>query len=196
MFSGGIPNFVGSLLWAVSGVGWFFHSEGYLTIERLLGKLASPEIGKYDKWIILSSIVLNIAALVGAVTCINTKGTDTSGWISLAMLIGVGIFWAAVSTKAYIDRSNYFDKPWEFEKIPTMQSFQMLLKSNATGDKAQAIFEKMIDSDKEFINSCQVQNRQQLIDLIDKNLEQTRKVQLHSLKSLKHRILYCAAPAA
>lgn len=196
MFAGGIPNFVGSLLWAVSGIGWFFHSEGHLTIERLLGTLASTEVGKYDKWIILSSILLNTAALVGAIHSIFSNGADASGWVSLAMFISVGMFWAIVSLKAYMDRSRYFNQPWEFEKVPTMHTFQMLLKSDEIGDKIKAVYEKMKEVDKAVINSYKVENREQLIERIEKQLDGLRKQQLHSLKSLRHQILHCAAATA
>lgn len=190
----GIPNFVGALLWAVSGIGWFFHSEGLLTLERLMGKLTSPQVGKYDKWIILSSILLNAVAIIGSLVTFGNGKSDNSPLVSLVLLVGVGLFWAAVSIKAVLDRQRYLANPWEVEKVPSLRSFHKLVISTETDEKVKEIYAKLRHEEKAVIQL--VQDRQLLATKVEKRLEHVRKASMKSLHYLHHVLQDCAAPAA
>jgi hypothetical protein len=137
--------------------------------DLIRARLENPEFGKWDRFCIklrLSAAFLSLTILIGL--SIATGGVTA---YLAALIIVIGCF-AVASGEAYMlwKRDN---RPWDFQKIPTIEALHALVKTGADEEKVQETAARMLEKDRKWI--AEQQDLRAALDAREKSIEDEKK---------------------
>ncbi len=174
VFTGGIAALAVSMLFVLSAVLWIYGWDG----NRLIQQWNGEQTGKFDKAMLIFSTFLNIVAVVGTIVgmIIFTGGIAL---IPLVLLVLVGLFWAVVNVRGIYTYARHSSRPWEYEKVVTLNSFHKLTQKEVRDEEIEKYFKKMSQADQNLFQGSR--DWKKVTPIIINNLANNRITQLQDL---------------
>jgi hypothetical protein len=141
VFSGGLALAIPLLVLGVIGILWIVLIDGSL----FKAQWESGEVSKRDKVLIYLSVALSVLALAGIAAMTVATGGAT---LYVAGLVFAAA-WLVINGRALVGMVNSQKHPWDYQKVPTIEAFRKLVRTNPSEEKIQEILLKMSEFDQE-----------------------------------------------
>jgi hypothetical protein len=175
IFSGGLALAIPLLVLGVIGILWIVLIDGSL----FKSQWESGEVSKRDKVLIYLSVALSVLALAGLAAMTVATGGAT---LYVAGLVFAAA-WLVINGRALVGMVNSQRHPWDYQKVPTIEAFRKLVRTNPSEEKIQEILHKMSVFDRKgLIEQKQHNSWRKAARLWSDHIQAIKKTNLEMLK--------------
>ena len=182
VFTGGLGALAVALLFVLSAVLWIYGWDG----NRLIQQWNGEQTGKFDKAMLIFSTLLNIVAVVGTIVGMIVI-TGGIALVPLVLLVLVGLFWAVVNARGIYTYARHSMRPWEYEKVVTLNSFHKLTQKEVLDEEIEKYFKKMSQADQNLFQGSR--DWKKVTPIIINELAEHRKDQLTRLNQYTRSLI-------
>jgi hypothetical protein len=177
-FSGGLALGIPLLILGVTGLLWIALTDG----AAFMSQWKLGEIRKWDKFLVVFSILLNLVA-IGTLTAFTVLSGGTPIYIAGIIFTAAWLIINGYALYLMIDNQK---QPWKYQKEVTVQAFRKFLETKPSVKEQQEIYNKMSLANRAGISKVQGSAPlEKAAELWEKHLNELR---VRSLEMLRKRL--------